>query len=536
MILRAALLAVIASLGQDAWRTERMDVAIPMRDGASLAADLYLPPKAGRYPVVLIQTPYNKKHLGTPLAGVDAPVAETGRGAHADVLGLLDREHYVYCVLDWRGFHASRKAAAGHDRRGWRRGMDGYDAVEWLAAQDFCDGKVGTWGGSALGKQQFDTAAEKPPHLVCAVPLIAAMGQAYDAYYEGGVPLEAHLERLEQLGFGSMDVARDHPDAGDPVWKAATALTRRPQAIDVPCLMITGWWDNYPDAVIRFFEDLVAKGGAAAREHSRLLVGPWDHVSVGLAKQGQLEFPRAAGESAVAAGAFFDRWLRGIDNGWDRTPRVRYWVCGEERWAGAASWSGVARGATTLQLRADGTLGAEPGAAGSRAYLHDPMQPAPDLGGANLPPMKHGPTDHSALDGRGDTLAWSTGPLGAPLAINGAVEVAIAFAADRESADLVARLCEVRADGKPYLLGTAALRVAGLQPGKPAGAVVKLPPIAAVVPKGGGLRLYVGSASFPRYGRNPHTGAKAWDAKTALKLNLEIRSPGSTLKVPTPAE
>ena len=119
--------------------------------------------------------------MGVPNSSVvelkDAKGTSTvGRGAISDLLVLKDREHYAYLVMDWRGFYASKKAAKGVARVGSLRGRDGYDIVEWIAAQSWSNGRVGTWGGSALGKIQFQTASQKPPHLVCAVPLIAAIG------------------------------------------------------------------------------------------------------------------------------------------------------------------------------------------------------------------------------------------------------------------------------------------------------------------------------------------------------------------------
>lgn len=510
---------------QEEWKAERKDVRIPMRDGKRLAADLYLPPKAGKYPVVLIQTPYAKRTIGAPIGGEAGEGGETGRGSVSDMRAILDRDNYVYCVVDWRGFFGSKEAQDGVDRTKWRRGQDGYDAVEWLAAQDFCDGKVGTWGGSALGKQQFDTAAEKPPHLVCAVPLIAYMGQRYGSYYEGGVPLESHIKTLDALGFGVGDFVLKHPDPKDGAWKFVERLTYRPDAVDVPCLLISGWWDNFPADILANAADLWSKGGAKAREHTKLMMGPWDHVSIGISRQGDLEFPGAEKASADAARAFFDRWLRGIDNGWDKTPRVRWWQCGEEKWMEAAAWTGVKREARILRPGADGRLGREE-KAGERTYVADPRKPAPTLGGANLPPVPHGPRDQSALDKRADVLVYSTGPLEAPLRLGGAPTLELRVTADRPSFDVVARLCEGREDGKSMLICEGAVRASGGR------VTIPLSPNAFTIPKGRSLKLYVSSTAWPRYGRNPHTGEAHFDPKTAVEANIVVHHDGAALNLP----
>jgi predicted acyl esterase len=499
-----------------------------MRDGKHLAADLYLPAKRGRYPAVLIQTPYNKDNLGAPISTGKSDGGEVGRGAVSDTLGLLDRDRYAYVVVDWRGFYASKEAMEGVQRGRWRRGQDGYDCVEWIAAQPWSDGKVGTWGGSALGKQQFDTAAEKPPHLVCAVPLIATMGQSYGGYYDGEVYREAHVKTLDALGYGVSKFALDNPLPDTPTWRAVERLTYRPDLVDVPCLFITGWWDHYPGDVIRNFEDLVARGGPKAREHSKILIGPWDHVSVGLAEQGGRRFDGAARASAEAAKAFFDRWLRGVENnGWDRTPRVRYWVINEEGWRDAEAWSAVSKGTRTLHLTADGRLAAVQGADEPRGYLYDPKSPPPTLGGANLPPLKHGPTDQTPLGARKDVLAYTTGPLDPPLRILGEIEIVLDVEADRPSFDMIVRVCDVRDDGKAWLLADAARRTRDAKPGERVRVTLRVPPTAAAVRE---LRIYVSSGNWPRYERNPHTGDHHWDAAKALPLSVRIH--GGRVRVP----
>ncbi len=462
------------------WKAELKDSAIPMRDGKSLAADIFLPPAAGKYPTVLIQTPYNRKGLGAPIGSGRGDGGEAGRGAVSDALGLLDREHYAYVVVDWRGFYGSKGAMEGVRRGPWRRGQDGFDCVEWIAKQEWSDGKVGTWGGSALGRVQFETALEHPPHLVCAVPLIAPMAQAYETYYENGLLLEAHVDTLDKLGFGVGEIVKRFPDPAAPAWRLAERTTYKPEEIRVPCLMITGWWDHYPDPVIRTFEDIAAKGGEAARKHSRLLVGPWDHVGIGLAKQGELTFEGAAKYSAQMAKQFLDLHLRGEGKGIE--PVVQWWTIGGGAWESAASWSGLKRATTTVALKGGG------------AWAHDPKDPSPTLGGANLPPLKHGPHDQSALEKRKDVLRWDAA-LEKPLRVNGNVELSFEATADGDAFDVCARLC----DGKGFLLADAARRVKA-KAGEKTRVTLRFPATAVAARE---LRVYVAGSNWPRYEKGP---------------------------------
>ena len=130
------------------------DVMIPMRDGNFLSAFVRRPmDEACRLPAILIQTPYNKENART--MWFDDPSGEP----------LFESADYAFVVVDWRGFFGSAQAAVTGTQP---YGEDGYDTVEWIAAQSFSDGKVGTWGVSALCVQQYRTAVEQPPHLAAA--------------------------------------------------------------------------------------------------------------------------------------------------------------------------------------------------------------------------------------------------------------------------------------------------------------------------------------------------------------------------------
>lgn len=502
------------TLAQDAapdWQPEQRDVRLPMRDGESLAADVHLPPEPGRYPAILIQTPYNKRGLGAPMAGF-------GRQD-----GLFDRAHYAYVVVDWRGFFGSRdaKTTARTDR-----GQDGYDAVEWVAAQPWCDGKVGTWGPSALGRVQFDTAIAQPPHLVCAVPVSAPLGQLESHYFVGGVLLEAHLRDLDRLGFGAGAGVR--AARGKPLfWRIAERRTYRPERIAVPMLLVAGWWDHFPDEVLQTWADLRARSAEAVRSHHRLLMGPWDHMSIGQARQGEWSFPDAASEYERAVRTFFDHWLRGVTpEGFAGEPPLRYWHILEAGWTGVPSWPGAGAHPVTWHLRADGALGPAPGGDGpDRRFVIDPEDLPPTLGGANLPPMRHGPWDQAPLCRRPDVLVWDSPPMAEPLRIAGAARLTVACEADGPAIDLAARWCIVGADGRAMLLNDSIVRVATRPDGARhhATVTVTLPAIAATVPAGQRLRLIVAGGNHPRFERNPDLRART---------TVTVRTAGSRLEIP----
>ena len=163
------LLLLMQSLLQAQPLTPMVD-SILMRDGRKLAASIHIPAGCvGACPVILIQTPYNRQlynFTGLPL----------GIGMN------LNNSNYIFVIVDWRGFYGS--AAAMHVGAP-TRGQDGYDAVEWVYAQPWCNGKIGTCGPSALGRVQFMTAKENPPHLTCINPSVAGPQYNYLEYFPG---------------------------------------------------------------------------------------------------------------------------------------------------------------------------------------------------------------------------------------------------------------------------------------------------------------------------------------------------------------
>ena len=132
------------------------DVPVPMRDGTILRADVYRPATAGRYPVILQRTPYNKSLLAGVVLMLDV-VRTAGEG-------------YAVVIQDTRG----RYASDGEFYTFRDDVLDGYDTVEWCAVQTWSDSNVGMYGASYVGATQWLAALSTPPHLKAIFPLITA--------------------------------------------------------------------------------------------------------------------------------------------------------------------------------------------------------------------------------------------------------------------------------------------------------------------------------------------------------------------------
>jgi putative CocE/NonD family hydrolase len=477
---------------------------------------------------------------------------------------LFDREHFAVVVLDWRGFYDSKAARKG-DLRG-QIGKDGYDAVEWIAQQSWSDGKIGTWGPSALGRVQYATALEQPPHLVCCVPVVSPASYTYEDYYENGVLREADVVMQDKLGFGIGAVVRPASRSSAPLY-ALLARLAQPEKFNVPMLLMTGWYDHGLSHHIETFETLRTRAGEATRKNTKLLIGPWHHMAVGKARQGALEYQGAAGERERASQQFLDYWLRDQNhNGWASVPTVRWWQMGEERWHSAASLADVKTSPTTFNLRSDGTLvaaeaedsEAEPRV---RRFVSDPHRPVPTIGGANLGQDSNagnvivsgvrvgdgllaGPQDQAELERRDDVVVYSTPPLTTAMRVFGRAAVKLTFAIDQPDASFAARLCDVYPDGRSMLVVDGITRAryregtdepTPVEPGKTSTIELRLPPIGLTILPGHRLRISIAGSNSPRFELNPHTGADHFDAGTAVPVTCTLFHGGkqpSTLVVP----
>ena len=480
-------------------------LSIPTRDGKTLAADLYYADTAPQSkPVILIQTPYNKNYYRT-----GDPSGLGGKKFPTDA-------HYNYVVVDWRGFFGS----TGADVPGYDRGLDGFDCVEWIAAQPWCDGKVGTWGSSALGVIQYLTARRHPPHLACITPQVKDFQTLYENYYYGGDYRKEHVESLERLGFFSASAILAHPTL-DAAWRTAAANSAMAADIGVPALVVGGWYDHFPTDVLRSFEDLRTGSAPAVRGQHRLILGPWLHTGVGESQQGVLEYPDATDLYSTEI-RFWDYTLRGVPNGWDQEPVVTYYQMGENAWRTAPSWAGIPRIEKSLYLQPGGGLSEAlpPGGSLPDSFLYDPDDPTPALGGSRFDPFDPsvltGPQDLSqAIETRPDVRVYTTPVLEQDLRVNGALRVELFVSSNRTDTDFCVRLTDVYPDGRSLIMtqGIRRMRFRNspsteefMTPGQIYPVTVDLQDLALTFLSGHKLRVDVCSADYPHFDKNRNDG------------------------------
>jgi predicted acyl esterase len=437
LVLLLSLWIVVSSLTL-AEPGRKLTTHIPMRDGKFLAADILLPPGDGPFPTIYVHTPYMREHVASPTP--DAPFRRE----------LMDRENYAYVVTDWRGFHDSK--AAKWPLRKPDHGLDGYDAVEWIAKQSWSNQKIGMWGSSAPGGACHWTAAQKPPHLTAIVASSALPTVRYAQFYTNGVEAYQHLATVDAVGHGGKQWVEKHPRY-DRFWRLIESKVKV-KDIDLPVLLITGWYDTNPDQKLGLLDEL--RTGKQFENDMRLLVGPWHHTAIGKAKQGELFFQNAAGVSGTATLEFFDRYLRDLDNDWDNLPSIRYYEM-PDRWRSADSWPPKTE-AYVLNLQVDGTLTAQELETVRTLTFHsNPSNPIATPGGASIIEMKGGktkagPYQLKALDNRSDTLEFHSDILKEDLVVVGEVTLELSVSTTAKDADFMVWLAEQTQDGRTMLV------------------------------------------------------------------------------------
>ncbi len=504
-------------------------VAIPMRDGAALATDLYMPLGLARdtypdgVPVILVCTPYNKDK--------EEPV---GRWRDCFL-----SHGYAFAVQDMRGFYASARASRGSPRH-----YDGHDTVEWLAGQQWCNGKVGMMGYSHLGAVQYETAVTAPLHLACAIPAQAPGNYYTDAYFPPKFR-KADMETIFRGRFTSRTAQLIRR-------RIRKRESREIEQFNIPMIHGAGWYDFYTEGAIEMFRACQRDGGRRARGQQKLLIGPWGHgvlqeeaPRTPLKLPGGLAYPpnsKLDWQNEVWL-PWFDHWLKGESTGVLDRPAVKYYLMGDvddpdapgNRWLEADDFPPPSTPVPYF-VHPDRSLQVEPPRAevDSISYRYDPADPVPTVGRFHPRVPVKGPYDQSPVEERPDVLVFTSTALDAPLAIVGQVWAKLWVASDQVDTDFTAKLTDVYPDGRSMLFCDSIvkaryrntyLKEEPLTPGQIYQIEIDLGYIALVLAPGHRLRLAISSSNFDRFDINPNTGEPYGDhVLTRSLLNERLRA------------
>jgi putative CocE/NonD family hydrolase len=477
--------------------TVHRDVKVRAPDGTVLLTDAYVAAPGRPLPAILIRTPYGRRGDGAITARLFAE----------------------------RGYHAVLQSTRGTFGSGGRldfdaEAADGRAAADWITAQPWSDGTIGTFGASYLTFTQFALASTRPPQLkAMAIAVWPAERRAY--HYPGGAfaldrlawayTLEHQEKRLAFVhararnqrkaltpAFGHLPLrdadtvavghpagyfqdAIEHDKPGDPYWEPSDF---RPvlAGLGVPVTMLAGWYDVVLPQMLADYQLLRDNG-----QRARLTIGGWHHTSRELYRQ-----------ELTDALDWFGTHLLGRPPA-DRAD-LRMEVMGGGGWHDLAEWPPPGT-AQRWHLHPDGALGpAAPAPGEPDRYVYDPADPTPAVGGTSV--VHCGPRDNRALEQRPDVLTYTSAPLDEPLVITGPVTVQLFAGSSRPHTDFFARLCDVGQDGVSVNITDGIRRVDGAteQPGL---VTIELWSTAYQFRAGHRVRLQVSSGAHPRYARNP---------------------------------
>jgi len=567
------------------------DLSVEMRDGTLLATDLYLPtederPVKKKLPTILQRTPYDK----------EAPSRVRDLGEWFASRG------YTVVIQDFRGRYKSE----GTFYKYAAMGEDGYDTTEWIARQPWSDGRIGTIGTSFMAHFQIALACMNPPHLTTMVVNQGGFTNAFlsSCRHMGAFELrqltwtfnaaasskEAQADPKIKATLEAVDPTEFLNPRRGPLTEGSSPLSLVPEyerfyldmltearytdywkriglcaeeyldsIPDIPVLLLGAWYDSYT----RTTSDLYI-GLSERKEGPVMLVfGPWVHgwSSLEATRSGEVDFSSDASIKGTGlaptpndlALRWFDRWLKGVDNGIDGIHPVHYFVMGGGSggrtpdgwmdhggaWRTFQDWPLQGTDYTKYYLRDDSSLSTEPPHQGAqpRTFTFDPMNPVPTIGG-NIS-SAHGVMMPGAFDqterpdvlgcrppflplaSRGDVLVYETPPLREKVETTGPITASLFVSSSARDTDFTLKLIDKYPPTPDYPHGFAMnlsdtifrARFNGsweepelLEPGRIYRLDLVSYPTSNMFGVGHRIRVDVSSSNYPRFDINPNSG------------------------------
>lgn len=535
--------------------TVERNVSAKMRDGVTLRADIYRPKAEGKFPVLLVRTPYDK----TGSMGFGLRAAKRGYVVVAqDVRGRFESEG------EWYPFRNESR--------------DGYDTVEWAAGLPYSNGKVGMFGGSYVGATQFLAAIARPPHLAGISPNVTAsnyhegwayQGGAFEQWFdeswatglaqntmrkraESGANAVGWTAKLPLISYPVLEPSSAaglapyftdwlaHPDY-DQYWKQISIEENYGQ-IQVPVFGTGAWYDIFAGGTLRNYVRLKSEAGTDdARKGQRLLIYIGGHAGGPEARKiGAVDFgEKAPFDLDEAMLRWYDWLLKEQRNGVEREKPVKIFVMGKNEWRDEDDWP-LSRAKKTLYylhsagaanaLGGNGTLNTTaPADEKPDRYIFDPEDAAPTIGGplcCGPLPTGIGPQDQRPVEARSDVLVFTTAAFTQDTEVTGPVSLDLWVSSSAVDTDFTGKLVDVGPSGFAQNLTDGILRMRYRKspekqelsnPGEMYHVTVDMGATGNAFLAGHKLRLEISSSNFPRFDRNLNTGEEQARATRMVK-------------------
>jgi uncharacterized protein len=466
----------------------RWGVKVPLRDGVHLNATLYLPEdKTAPLPVIVDLTPYISDDYHA-------------RGKY------FSQNGYVYAIVDCRG----RGSSEGQFDPLNQEAKDGYDLVEWMAAQPFCNGKVTMWGGSYSGYNQWATAKEFPPHLATIVP-VASVNPGIDYPNPGNIFMSymiswltftsgktgnsnifaetpfwqnKYQERYEKnLPFSQLDKLAGnettvfqtwlkHPSY-DAYWQNMSPQREHFEKMNIPILSITGHYDADQLGAITYYKNFMKFASTEAKAKKYLIIGPWDHSGTRTphADVGGLMFGKA---SLLNMNQLHKEWYDHVLKGQPlpeflKKP-VAYYVTGDEQWKYADNLESIATEKRTLYFHSSGTATVfQSGALTTQAptvekpdvIQYNPLNTKRGIAARNIEEDDNGylVNQIDLINAGTEAVVYHSDVFADSTELSGIPEATLYLSANVPDADIRLTLYEITANGQSILLSSQQLRL-----------------------------------------------------------------------------
>ncbi len=523
---------------------------ITLADGTRLAARLWLPTQSEPAPAILEFLPYRKRDGTAPRDESTYPVfAAAGyAGVRVDIRGSGESDG----VID--------------DEYSPRELSDACEVVAWIAAQPWCSGAVGMMGISWGGFNALQVAALQPPALKAVISLASTVDRfADDIHYKGGVQLSANLswaatmlayqsrppdpelvgerwrelwlERLEGEPF-MLEAWLGH-QRRDAFWRHGS-ICEDFGGFKIPALVFAGWADGYRNTPLEAVEGLGARAKA--------VLGPWVH------KYPHFAWPKPRLDFHAVALRFWDRWLRGIENGAENDPQVTAYILDAPRpaprrpqdpgrWIAVDRWHGVSRPAD-FHLTAERRLLPSAQAVQGRGTLVIASPPDTGVMGGEYFTLKPGaemPADQRVDDG--GSVVFESEPLAEAMELLGRPRLRGTVTCNAATALLAARLVDLHPDGTATRISLGLLNLAHregsadprpMPVGEPVDVILRLDACGYRLPAGHRLRLALSNAYWPLALPPPGAAAITMDLAAEAVLTLPLLGDHETVEVPEP--
>jgi len=527
------LICAGTGLGQS---QQPLEFMVKMRDDVSLLTDVYLPDGNGPFPVILSRVPYGTKsdYIFQPQVGAFF----IGHG-------------YAYVTQNVRGRFGSEGIFTAYTKG--QEIPDGYDTIDWIVDQSWSNGDVGVMGESYYGYTTLMAAVGGHPAIKAISPANITLAREKQTL-DGAFPLQASglwtlemddAERGEYQDTAQIDLTHlplitmgERYRLRDVLWRQrVTGYATDPRDLEesaieyygkihVPALHFGGWYDSFTRGSIVLWEGIQRHSESThARARQWLIMGPWDHDAMSAHLSGENPSLKAGrrdlGDRAVTAYGdalvdFFDYFLKGEDNGFADTPRVRYFNIGDNDWRETGQWPPAGQRIQSFYLRDDGELTvAMPGDEGADKYDYDPRNPVSITANTNVWGRAAGLRDRQVLLDREDVLHYQTAALDKSLEITGSISLELFASSSAPDTDFTATLVDVYPDGYSLLIQEGILRTSfrhasetpsNIEPGRVYKFDLDLWATSYTVPAGHRIRLEISSSNFPRFARNLNNG------------------------------